>query len=386
MPQTKRTADVVVVGGGMVGATVAAMLGDQGIDCVLLEQATATRADFRCEKVDAEQLDRLARCGLGDALDAVGTINDTIWVGRGGRVLEVRAYRQLTAPYSAMVQAMRARVGGTARVMEAKVARIQPHPTSPVVECTDGSSWRCRVVAVATGPSRRILESMGVERQVLSPRHSLSMGFDLAGRDGSSPPYSSVTWFPERFDGATSYLTVFQMGAVFRANLFVYRPPSDPWIRRFQHDPLPMLQALMPRFVRLSGPLSVVGPVRTRFVDLYTTQHPMRPGVVLLGDAFASSDPAAGNGFDKVWNDAYYFARECVPGWLAAPNLSEDSLLEFYAHPEKVACDTWCRERALQSRQVATSRRPYWVAHRLGAWGVQATRGLGRRLLKLGRQ
>lgn len=385
MSRLEHDAEVVVVGGGMAGATVAAMLGDRGVDCALLDYGKVSRPDFRCEKVDAEQLDRLAKCGLGGTLDAVGTINSTIWVGRGGRVVEARRYRQLTAPYSDMVQAMRDRVGGSARLVAAKAVRIRPHPRAPVVECADGTSWRGRVVAVATGPSRRLMESMGIGRSVLSPRHSLSVGFDLVGRDGHSPPYASVTWFPERFDAATSYLTVFRMGAVYRANLFVYRPPGDPWVRQFQDQPTSMLQALMPGFARLSGPLSVVGPVRTRFVDLYTTDRPMRPGVVLLGDAFASSDPAAGNGFDKVWNDAHCFVQECLPDWLSGSGVDEGALQDFYAHPEKVACDTWCRERALQSRQVATSRRAYWIAHRLGAWGVQATRGLGRRLLQRGR-
>ena len=75
-----RHTDVAIVGGGLAGSLAAAMLGRAGIDAVLVDPHPIYPPDFRCEKLDAVQLQRLRQTGLADALLAVSTPDRECWV------------------------------------------------------------------------------------------------------------------------------------------------------------------------------------------------------------------------------------------------------------------------------------------------------------------
>ena len=85
-----------------------------------------------------------------------------------------------------------------------------------------------------------------------------------------------------------------------RANLFAYRDLHDPWLKQFRDAPQETLFAMWPGLRRLMGDFTVPGFVQIRPVDLYVTKGYRQNGVVLVGDAFASSCPAAGTGARKV--------------------------------------------------------------------------------------
>lgn len=367
--------EVAIIGAGIAGASAAAVMGRRGIPCVVFDATSTDRPDFRCEKVDQTQLDRLAMCGLDDVFSDASLQNRTLWVGRGGRVVERTPYLQATSPYEGMVATMRGAISGSAQHVASRVVRVETSDTLQTLHLADGSVWTARLVVVATGPSPKLVRALGFERRVLSQHHSISIGFDIHPSGTSSFPFESVTWFPERFDGATAYITVFRMGDHWRANLFVYRPVRDPWLERMKADPVGTLTELMPGFVRLAGAVSIPGPVRVRSVDLYETVGAPRPGIVLVGDAFATSDPAAGTGFDKVWSDVHRLVNGHIEGWLATPGMGVDKVGAFYADREKRECDAWCRKRAFDSRSLATSTEPYWRLRRRAAWAVQTTRG-----------
>ena len=48
-----RHTDIAIVGGGLAGSIVAAMLGRSGVDVVLIDPHPIYPADFRCEKLDS---------------------------------------------------------------------------------------------------------------------------------------------------------------------------------------------------------------------------------------------------------------------------------------------------------------------------------------------
>ena len=58
-------------------------------------------------------------------------------------------------------------------------------------------------------------------------------------------------------------------------------------------------------------------------------------GVVLVGDAFATSCPAAGTGTGKVFTDVERLCNVHIPRWLATPGMGADKIAAFYDDPVK---------------------------------------------------
>ncbi len=103
-----------------------------------------------------------------------------------------------------------------------------------------------------------------------------------------------------------------------RANLFVYRDMDDPWLRAdARRAGRRACSRCMPGLRKLIGEFEVLEPVKIRPVDLYVTHGHRQAGVVLVGDAFATSCPAAGTGSNKVFTDVERLCNVHIPRWLA---------------------------------------------------------------------
>ena len=104
-----------------------------------------------------------------------------------------------------------------------------------------------------------------------------------------------------------------------RANLMVYRDMRDPWLRRMRSAPVEALLELMPGLGKLLGDFAVPGFVKIRPADLYVTKGFAKPGIVLVGDAFATSCPAAGTGTGKVFTDVERLCNVHIPALARQP-------------------------------------------------------------------
>jgi 2-polyprenyl-6-methoxyphenol hydroxylase-like FAD-dependent oxidoreductase len=74
-------------------------------------------------------------------------------------------------------------------------------------------------------------------------------------------------------------------------------------LRQFRDAPRETLQALIPGLAKITGAYDVAGFAKIRQADLHVTTGWRTRGVVLIGDAFATSCPAAGTGTGKVFTD-----------------------------------------------------------------------------------
>jgi 2-polyprenyl-6-methoxyphenol hydroxylase-like FAD-dependent oxidoreductase len=122
-------------------------------------------------------------------------------------------------------------------------------------------------------------------------------------------------------------LTLFPIGSAMRANLFVYRDLKDPWLRQLRASPREVLFGLMPGLRELTGDFEVSEPIKIRPVDLYVTRGHRQAGIVVVGDAFATSCPAAGTGAFKVVTDVERLCNVHVPRWLATHGRGKDRVL-----------------------------------------------------------
>jgi len=104
--------------------------------------------------------------------------------------------------------------------------------------------------------------------------------------------------------------------------------------------------------------------VKIRPVDLYVSKGHRQAGIVLVGDAFATSCPAAGTGCNKVLTDVERLCNVHVPRWLATPGMGMDKIVAFYDDEVKVACERYCLDKAFYLRAMSTETAFVWSARR----------------------
>ena len=125
-----------------------------------------------------------------------------------------------------------------------------------------------------------------------------------------------------------------------------------------------VLGQALPEMAGLLAGLSVVRSPEVRATDLYAVRGHVRPGVVLLGDAFHAPCPSSGSGMTRILNDVERLARVHVSAWLATPGMDRGKIAAFYADPIKLKVDRDSVRRSLRGRAHATSTSPYWRLRR----------------------
>ncbi|WP_342722756.1 NAD(P)/FAD-dependent oxidoreductase [Bradyrhizobium sp. B097] len=361
--------DVAVIGAGLAGSTTAAILGRAGIPATLIDPHPVYPPDLRCEKLDRGQVAILHKTGLdGIALSAAtfdgATRDGKAWIARFGRVIDKRPGGQYGILYDDLVNVMRSAVPPEVSNVVAKAIRITTGDDRQEISLSNGSVITARLVVLANGLSVALKDQLGIERTVTSPCHSITLAFDIKPHPAKPFDFAALTYYPERARDRMAYLTLFPIGTSMRANLMVYRTMDDPWLREMRHNPERGLFALMPNLRRLIGDIEVVGPVKIRPADLYVSLGHRQAGIVLVGDAYASSCPAAGNGAGKVFTDVERLCNVHIPNWLASPGMAADKINQFYDDPVKRAYDETSTSWAYQLRSMSIEEGISWSIQR----------------------
>lgn len=375
-----RNTDIAIVGGGLAGSTAGAMLAKTGCDFVIIDPDKVYPWDFRCEKLDPSQILLLRKTGLAEVVRPSITPADQLWNARLGRFVQKRRTEQFGFYYDSLVNRLRAEIP-PARFILGKVASIAPSNERQTIALSNGEEISARLVVLATGPNNALRNSLGVERKIVSPDHSVSVGFDIIPVGRAKFDFPALTYFPERPSDPIAYLTLFPIGAAMRANLFVYHDIRDPWLNRFRAAPQATSFAAMPGLKRLLGEFEVTSAIKVRPVDLYETTGYRQAGVVLVGDAFSSSCPAAGTGANKVFTDVERLCNVYIPRWLTTGGMSREKIDAFYSDAEKRACDAQSMASAYYLRSLSTDRSLRWRFLRM----IKRARGVGRGVVELAR-
>lgn len=373
-----RRTDIVIIGGGLAGSTVAAMLGRAGIEAILVDPHEVYPEDLRCEKLDGEQVAILRKTGLADAVLAAATHDGGVWVARRGRLVEKRPSDQHGIVYDALVNRVRSLIPETVPLLRAKAATAATSADRQTVLLSDGQEISARLIVMASGLNLGFGHGLGLTREVLSPCHSITIGFDLRPTDRPAFDFPALTYWPESPDHRMAYLTLFPIGTTMRANLMVYREMNDPWLKRMRSAPREALAELMPRLGRLLGAYEVDGFVKIRPADLYATKGYLQPGLALVGDAFATSCPAAGTGTNKVFTDAERLCNVHIPAWLSTEGMGPDKIAAFYDDPVKREADASSLAKAYWLKSLSIDTGAAWRARRQARVLV----GIGRNALR----
>ncbi|MBI3700434.1 MAG: FAD-dependent monooxygenase [Afipia sp.] len=374
-----RHTDIAIIGGGLAGSTAAAMLGRAGISAILIDPHQVYPFDFRCEKLDGFQAGILRKTGLlDDVLRATTRDVGGAWVARFGRMIDKRPSDQNGIFYDALVNTMRRLVPSCVDFIEAKATAVETSNDRQTITLSDGEKISARLIVLSNGLNIGLRHTLGIERDVISPCHSITVGFNLVpvGRDKFDFP--AMSYFTENAAAQMAYITLFPIGEAMRANLIVYRNMDDPWLRRMRQTPEDALDEIMPNFRKLAGNFKVDDTIRIRPADLYVTRGHRQAGIVLIGDAFGTSCPGAGTGTGKVFMDVERLCSAYIPSWLASEGMDIDKISQFYDDPEKRENDARSLREAFDLRSMSTDTGLMWHARRWARFTARLCLGIFR--------
>jgi len=375
-----RQTDVLIVGGGLAGSLTAAMLGRRGFAAVMVDPHEVYPPELRCEKLDGGQLAILEKTGLADAVLKHTALAQELSVVRQGRLVDRKPGLQRGILYADFVAAIRAAIPLDVVRIKGKVSAIETGADRQAVTLSDGETISARLVVLANGLNLALRESLGMTRRMISPTHSITAAFDVVPVGRQQFDFEGLTYYPRRPADRFAYLTLFPTVTAMRANFMFYREAADPLVVQLRREPKAALLEAIPDLEALIGAFEVQGTAWVRPADLYQTENVARPGVVLVGDAFATSCPAAGTGAGKVLNDVERLCNGHLGDWLASPGMGADKISSFYRDPEKLAYDKDSLDRAFALKATSIDPGWTWAARRWGKFGARAAIGSLRRL------
>jgi 2-polyprenyl-6-methoxyphenol hydroxylase-like FAD-dependent oxidoreductase len=376
-----RYTDVAIVGGGLAGSTAAAMLGRAGIPAILVDPHSVYPPELRCEKLGGEQLELLRRTGLAEPTLRATTLDGEVWEARFGYVVARKPSDQHGIMYDTLVNTMRANIPPDVETIIAKAVGIAASAERQKIMLSNDEVISARLVVMANGLNIGLRHMLGLERRVISACHSITLGFDVEPVGRAAFPFPALTYWPTRARERMAYLSMFPIGGKMRANLMVYREMTDPWLQQFRRAPEATLCAMMPGLARMTGDFGVSG-VKIRPADLFVSEGHRQAGVVLVGDAFSTSCPAAGTGTTKVFTDVGRLCNVYIPEWLSTEGMDANKIAQFYDDPEKTACEARCLAKAYHLRSLSIDRGMAWLAQRWARFLVRSAQGIGYALRK----
>ncbi|MDF0496769.1 FAD-dependent oxidoreductase [Bradyrhizobium yuanmingense] len=347
--------DVAIVGGGLAGSLAAAVLARAGRRVALIDKRAVHPDEFRVEKIGGHQLELFGKLGFLDALEDVACRYDQVLNIREGKVVDVSVGRAYGFAYADLVAMARRQLPDPSNLIVDEVTAIGGSGDVQHLELASGPRVTTRLVVLATGMAAGLGYKLGIRRRVLAERHSVSFGFTIARKDGTLFDFQALTCYGERTADGIDYLSLFPVHAGMRANLFMFRDPTDPVMRELRREPEATILRLLPGLRSYLGDFRVTDRVQNWVMDLTVVEGHLRPGIVLIGDAFQTNCPAAGTGVARLLVDVDRLCTEYVPRWLMTAGMGLEKISQFYADRDKIAADQQSLKMA-RFRQALTSR------------------------------
>lgn len=353
--------DVVVVGAGLSGCLAAIALSQRGFQVAIVDRYKNYPADFRAEQIVGSQLKSFSDLGLLDKI-----------VAEVRPVLQARNFilgKQLSSvlmphygmPYQDIVRAMRSQVPANVRFTFGRVTDIETCD-DPVVRIDDGQSITAKLVVMATGLNTALSERLGIRYEAISARHSTTVGFNIASTKCHAADTPILVYYGNKLQDGIDYLTIFPCKDVLRGNLFLYRDPSDPWVRQLRQSPRETLLDVLPELRNELGDFTIT-QVQCRSSDVTVARDHQRDGIVFIGDSYQTSCPAAGTGIGRLAVDVERLTVHAVR-WFRDGDMSASSLRSYYDDPVKRRSDRNAIQKAHFRRSISTNASLPWKIRR----------------------
>jgi flavin-dependent dehydrogenase len=338
----QESCDVLVVGAGPGGSTIAALLAERGRDVVLLEKDHHPRFHIG-ESLLPMNLMLFEKLGIRHQVDRIGMIKHGVeFISPShNRVAMYDFSNAIDKRYPFAYQVRRsvldeilfnnARAKGATTIEGCRVEGVSfegAHGAVVRATCEDGAerSWRARFVVDATGRETLLASKFGLKQR--NRRHnSAAMFGHFAGArrlPGKLEGNISIFWFDKGWfwfipllDGTTS------VGAVCQPGYFKSRKTD---FDAFFKDTIAMCPAIAERL----SEATLLAPVTGTGNYSYRADRTGGEGYILLGDAYAFIDPIFSAGVYFAMNSAFAGA-DAVETCLDRPRHAKQALRQFDA-------------------------------------------------------
>lgn len=321
--------DLIVVGGGIAGASLARRMAKNGARVVVLEQETEFRDRIRGECLQPWGVGEARQLDVADVLR--GCANELMWVDQiiNGQHVMKRDFVATTPQASGMWAFYHPRAQ-EALLTAAVAAGAEVRRNAVVQQIIPGAKPKARIAHA--GGTAEVEGRLMVLCAGRNPSLRAQLGFET--RRGSIPLLLSGVWvthLPADVDSSIAYIAndivtgavsaLFPQSAEKGRAYFGFHPQTcarlqgDADFSRFckefnraAHGAIP-LDGAQP-----AGPLASF-----ECADVWV-DHPYRDGVALAGDAAASNDPSWGQGLALALRDSRVLSDELLASndWAAA--------------------------------------------------------------------
>lgn len=330
-------ADLIIVGAGMVGSTLALALEGSGLDILVLDASPLEAADFdpqggfepRVSALSAASQRIFERLGAWPAMSArrVSPYTDMhVWDGSGtgqihfsaetvhaevlGHIVENRVVQD------ALLETMQRR-GGQRLLGAARLERLERTPQGWQLTLDDGRQLNAPLLVAADGANSAVRRLAGCETREWDYLHQA-----IVTSVRCSEPHQRTAWQRFTDDGPLAFLPLERDGDQHWCSI-VWSVTELEARRLMALDDVAFRAALGRAFEQRLGEVEEVDPrlcipLRQRHAKRY-----VQPGLALIGDAAHTIHPLAGQGVNLGLLDAAVLA-EVIEAAMARGERPED--------------------------------------------------------------
>ncbi len=361
--------DVVIAGAGIAGAVAAWALHERGLSVTLVDPKSSAPRVFKAERISRPAAEILTELGLIDRLESLALPLHSTATIKGSKIENIIRNKDYSIPLWHLVSRLRSDVSNVEgiQVLIDRVDQVDSSPGNQRITLDSGNTLDCKLLVVATGASTGLLKNLGIEREIISHKHSSTFGFDIEPGPGFSLPTDSVS--VRICKDGVDYMNIFPtMDGTYRANLFTYWPAGGVNTRGFIKSDIETINAklnhLAPNVKKVTGEWQAVGRVECGSVSVMKSSGFHQPGIVLIGDAYGRICPCSGMGINKAFSDVLTLCRY-APEWLKTGKpLNWAALSQYYNDEKRIEYEEYLYTYSLFIRKRMLSKHPLWVLRR----------------------
>ena len=355
---------IAIIGAGFSGSIAALVLARAGHRVTLIDRHPIYPQEFRVEKLAGVQIELLRRLGILDLFASTATAFDNILNVRGGQVVDRTRELHYAMRYEDMVKLVRGALPPTVEFIFERAIDIQSSADKQQVKLADGRTCTADLLILASGAGDMLRQKLGVSRRIIAEKQSITFGFSLRPGPDRRADFEGLTYYGSGITDSIDYLSLFPLGDTLRGNMFTFLDHQDPWIRELRRDTIPTLHKAMPNLRRFLGKFELAERVTNWTMDLAVAEDVEQDGVVVIGDAFQTSCPAAGTGVTRLLTDIDRLCGTHIPRWFESAGISKTKIAQFYRDPVKRAVDAQAMRLAHYRRSLTVDPGLRWNLHR----------------------